>query len=196
MIVKLKSTETIMDGVTIVKQKGDKLTLQIPSENMISFFASLRDKGIENVKIKFEEEDHFEPQEGITIGQEEHFTQIEFLEYTVAEQLILLREDKNIKEFFKRIDFVDDQNLYHKVYTLICDNDSTDKLPIVIMRGLSKARIGKGKASISAKKRILKASLKTWLQQYHPYYTKAFPAGISYSSFIKMLLKNTDRKYQ
>ncbi len=196
MIVKLKSTETIMDGVTIVKQKGDKLTLQIPSENMISFFASLRDKGIENVKIKFEEEDHFEPQEGITIGQKEHFTQVEYLEHILADQLMILREDKNIKEFFKRIGFVDDKNLYYKVYTLICDNDSTDKLSIVIMSVLPKTRIGTGKASIEVKKRILKASLKTWLQKYDSCYTDAFPAGISYSSFIKVLLKNTDRKYQ
>lgn len=195
MIVKLKSTEVIMDGVTILKQKGDKLTLQIPSENMISFFASLRDKGIENVKIKFEEEDHFEPQEGITIGQKEHFTQVEYLEHILADQLMILREDKNIKEFFKRIGFVDDQNLYYKVYTLICDNHSTDKLPIVIMSVLPKARIGKGKASIAVKKRILKASLKTWLQKYDPCYTDAFSTGISYSSFIKVLLKNTDRKY-
>lgn len=210
MIIKVKTGGKVIPKLKkyLVKKGSNKTTYKIPCDKLLRVLAMLYDLGIKGVSVHMDEKDDA-ALDTLIVSKNEYVSvkdlnSLEFLEEIFNKQLPKLKKEKNIDTFFKFIDFKDEGQIYKKMYESLTkitkeelhncavQNGSKDCIFRIVFCDLYKAGCNYTR---SPEYGIMKEGLKKWLEEHHPEYQYCTGRVMSYSTFLKFLLKHTGYDY-
>ncbi|MDO4282197.1 MAG: hypothetical protein Q4D02_01050 [Clostridia bacterium] len=203
MIIKVKSDELKTDEImgTLISKKKGKYVFRIESTLLYDIIVYLHEIGIMKLKVEIEEEDNLKEQKHPIVLKEKP-TCMEYYEFILRDYIPILEKEKDLDKFFNLIGFVDKCDIYKNMYERLCQITAEEekvwaKHNFGNKTGLyyNSYRELYGDKKETDYEEIMKSSLKNWLLRYYPDYRTYFRNGLSYISFLRFLLKHTDRKY-
>ena len=160
-----------LKGNFLEKRKG-KLYYSIQANDLLKVLSYLKENGINKVKIEINNSDKFLKQENINNSRK--ISRVEYLERLLKNEIKILDENQNIREFFDLIGLYDENNeIYHAFVLVKVDTENG----ILFSQALKKVKIN---SDIFNK----------WLREKDPNYVLTFSNGIPYSNLIKLLLNH------
>ena len=210
MILKFKSNKEITINGLILEHDDKKCTCRIDTQDLtktLSYvynnldtqgltktLSNLYDNGIVKVEIEMEEVDDVYIDK--FIKNEEQVKKIktrEFFEEKLKKELEELQKDNNLTKFFNKISFEDKDNIFEKIYERISNLSDDEFQNITGGNSRMKQRI----YSIGTidETNTMKESIKNWIKENYPDYMKYSKSPMTYIEFLRILLKNTGKKY-
>lgn len=208
MIVKVKANGTDLpeiENLLIARNKYNVYEVMPDKLNYVLDY--IRKAGITKVKLDITE---FYKLDKPVVKLKEKPTLMEYLEYVFNDELDDLEVTKNLDVFFKKIEFVDIDNCFSKLYNEIVSLSEEEFDEYLIKykgnrNGIYSYIIKKTFNDFEESRKFrnkLKKSIHNYFEDniwkntdYGTGYEDLFPNGIPYIAFIKFLLKHTGRKY-